>query len=71
MIILTKLNGVEFVLNCDHIETIQESPDTTIHLTNGKIYIVRESMRQIVELTTAYRRNIFNKLYNNRGDFGG
>ena len=71
MIILTKLNGVEFVLNSDHIETIQESPDTTIHLTNGKIYIVRESMRQIVELTTAYRRNIFGKLLNNRGDFGG
>ncbi len=71
MIMLTKLNGVEFVLNCDHIETIQESPDTTIHLTNGKIYIVRESMRQIVELTTNYRRNIFSKLYNNRGDFGG
>ncbi|HWP51411.1 MAG TPA: flagellar FlbD family protein [Clostridia bacterium] len=70
MIMLTKLNGVEFVLNCDHIETIQESPDTTIQLTNGKIYIVRESMRQVVELTTDYRRGIFSKLYN-RGDFGG
>ncbi|MPN01319.1 Swarming motility protein SwrD [bioreactor metagenome] len=70
MIMLTKLNGVEFVLNCDHIETIQESPDTTIQLTNGKIYIVRESMQQVVELATAYRKNIFSKLYN-RGDFGG
>ncbi|MFV0498333.1 MAG: flagellar FlbD family protein [Candidatus Fimivivens sp.] len=70
MILLTKLNGLEFILNCDHIETIQESPDTTIHLTNGKIYIVRESMRQVVELTTDYRKSLFNKLFN-RGDFGG
>lgn len=70
MIMLTKLNGVAFILNCDHIETIQESPDTTIQLTNGKIYIVRESMQQVVALTTAYRSRIFGKLFN-RGDFDG
>lgn len=70
MITLTKLNGVAFVLNCDHIETIQESPDTTIHLTNGKLYIVRESMQQVVALTLAYRRSIFCK-FANRGDLDG
>ncbi len=30
MIILKKLNGEEFVLNSDLIETIMETPDTTI-----------------------------------------
>lgn len=59
MICLTKLNGVEFILNCDHIESVQESPDTTITLTNGKLYIVRESMREIVEKTVAVRRRIY------------
>ena len=59
MICLTKLNGVEFILNCDHIESIQESPDTTIQLTNGKLYIVRESMREVVEKTVAFRRRIY------------
>ncbi len=59
MICLTKLNGVEFVLNCDHIESIQESPDTTIALTNGKLYIVKETMSEIVEKTVAYRRRIY------------
>ena len=34
MIILKKLNGEEFVLNSDLIETIMETPDTTILLTN-------------------------------------
>ena len=42
MIILKKLNGEEFVLNSELIETIMETPDTTILLTNGKHLIVRE-----------------------------
>lgn len=70
MITLTKLNGIEFVLNCDHIETIQESPDTTIHLTNGKIYIVRESMQEIVARTSAFRRKIYSKITGG-GEIGG
>lgn len=33
MIILKKLNGEEFVLNSELIETIMETPDTTILLS--------------------------------------
>lgn len=56
MIILTKLNNIPFVLNCDLIETITENPDTTILLTNGNIYIVKESMQEIVNKTITYRQ---------------
>jgi flagellar protein FlbD len=38
---LTKIDGESFALNCDLIETVYEKPDTTIHLTTGRIYIVR------------------------------
>jgi len=62
MIILTKLNGIQFVLNCDMIETISENPDTTIILTNGNIHIVKETMQQIIEKTVEYRRKIFSDL---------
>ena len=51
MMILKKLNGEEFVLNSELIETIMETPDTTILLTNGKHLIVRE----VVE----FRRDAF------------
>ena len=37
MIILKKLNGEEFVLNSELIETIMETPDTTILLTKESI----------------------------------
>ena len=35
MITLTKLNEKEFVLNDDLIQTMEETPDTVITLTNG------------------------------------
>lgn len=59
MITLTKLNGVEFMINCDLIETVTENPDTTIHMLNGNLYIVKESIKEIIEKTIRYRRNIF------------
>lgn len=59
MIILKKLNGTEFVINCDMIETIQENPDTTIRLSNGNVYIVSESMREVIAKTAEYRRGVY------------
>lgn len=61
MIELTKLNGTRFILNCDLIETIQENPDTTIYTTGKQLYIVRESMEEIVQKTIAYRRALQNE----------
>ncbi len=59
MIKLTKLNREEFVLNCDWIETIQENPDTTIRLTDGNIYIVRERADEVIARTVQYKRSLF------------
>lgn len=49
MIILTKLDGKEFLLNEELIEVVNETPDTVIVLENGHSYIVRESMNELVE----------------------
>ena len=59
MIVLTKLKGEVFTLNCDLIETISENPDTTILLINGNILIVQEPMQSVIEKTIEYRRKIF------------
>lgn len=64
MILLTKLDGMEFALNCDLIETVYENPDTTIHLTNGRIYIVKESMQEVISKSVVYHKNIFSDLLN-------
>lgn len=62
MIVLTKLNGEEFVLNCDMIEMVMENPDTTILLTNGKHLIVSETKEEVVDKVAAFRRKTFGEL---------
>ncbi|MGI6144235.1 MAG: flagellar FlbD family protein [Clostridia bacterium] len=58
MIKLTKLNDVLFVLNADLIETIEATPDTIITLLNGKKFVVKESIEEIVEKAITYQQRI-------------
>lgn len=62
MIVVHRLNGTEFVLNCELIETIQSNPDTTIRLTTGNLYIVQESRDEVVSLARSYKQDIFTGL---------
>lgn len=59
MIRLTKINNEEFVLNSNLIETIEETPDTIIALTNGKKIVVKESSRVVIQLVIDYNRKVF------------
>lgn len=54
MIKLTRLNGQPFYLNAFLIESFQENPDTTIFLTNGKIFIVKEKTDELAESIHEY-----------------
>ncbi len=62
MIKLNKLNDTEFVLNSELIETIQENPDTTIRLTTGNLYIVKESIDEVMKAALDYKRAQFSEL---------
>ncbi|HOW83169.1 MAG TPA: flagellar FlbD family protein [Spirochaetota bacterium] len=59
MIVLHKLNGDEFVLNSNHIETVEERPDTVITLSNEKKYLVTESAQDIIEKVIEYKRKLY------------
>lgn len=62
MITLTKLdrsNIETFVLNCDLIEIIEERPDTTIRLVNGKHFVVAESSSEVVEKIVDFKKSIY------------
>jgi flagellar protein FlbD len=56
MIALRRLNGDEFVLNSDLIETVESTPDTVLSLTTGKKMIVRNSLEDIVRKTIKYKQ---------------
>ncbi|MBD5103875.1 MAG: flagellar FlbD family protein [Ruminococcaceae bacterium] len=57
MIYLTKLGGKQFLLNEDQIESVSQSPDTIIVLSNGHSYIVQESMEEIMEEIIKFNRS--------------
>lgn len=58
MIILTKLNDQEFALNHKMIESIQENPDTTIKLSNGNTYLVKESLNEVLLEIKKYEKGL-------------
>ena len=53
------MNQQKFILNADHIEKIEEMPETIITLTNGKKYIVLESIDEVKNEVIQYKNKIF------------
>jgi len=70
MIQVTRLNGQPFYLNALFIETVEAVPDTTIRLTNGKTYVVKEKEDVIVQLIKDFYKEIQILSVENRGDGG-
>lgn len=62
MILLTALNSKLFYLNPDLIYRMEETPDTTITLTDGKTLIVQESAQDVVAAILAYRRAVYREM---------
>ncbi len=56
MIKVTRLNNSPLVVNVDLIEFVESIPDTIISLTTGKKIMVKESMDQIIERVTDFKR---------------
>ncbi|MCL2693799.1 MAG: flagellar FlbD family protein [Oscillospiraceae bacterium] len=62
MIILTKLDGKEILINEQLIETAYETPDTIILMNNGHTYIVTEPLKEIMQKIVEFRRNARRRL---------
>lgn len=58
MIRLTRLSGVEFILNAELVQEIESTPDTILTLTCGKKVMVRESVEAVMGAVIEYRHLI-------------
>lgn len=58
MIPVTRMNNQRIHLNPDLIESVEESGDTVLILTNGHRLVVRESAEEIVRRVIEYRRSL-------------
>ena len=58
MIKLTRLNGSEYVLNCDMIEMLAATPDTVISTGDGRKYVCRESVDEVIDKIIQFKGKI-------------
>ncbi|HAG68592.1 MAG TPA: flagellar protein FlbD [Lachnospiraceae bacterium] len=59
MIEVTKLNDVKILVNEDLIETVEETPDTVLTLTNGKKILIKERRQEVKNLVKSFKREVF------------
>jgi flagellar protein FlbD len=58
MITVTKFNDRDIIVNCDLIELIESTPDTTLTTTTGKKILVRDSVEDVLNKVVAYKGRI-------------
>ena len=61
MILLTKLNGEQFVINSDQIQMIELIPESKIVLMNQEFFIVREGPQEIMDKAIDYGSAIISR----------
>ena len=59
MIALTRLNGHPLMLNCDLIESLEETPDTVVTLVSGNKIVVRDKMHEVQRKIIEFKRKIY------------
>jgi len=59
MIKITKINDRELIINCDLIEFMEANPDTTITMTTGRKIIAKESIDDIIDKITSYKKKVY------------
>ncbi|MDA0998855.1 MAG: flagellar FlbD family protein [Proteobacteria bacterium] len=58
MVRVTRLNGVEIVVNASVIESLESTPDTVIRLLNGQRLAVRETVDEVIAKVISYQREL-------------
>lgn len=58
MITVTKINDRDIVVNCDLIEMIESTPDTTLTTTTGRKIIVLDTVDEILRKVVEYKGRI-------------
>ncbi len=62
MISITKLNNKEIFINCELIEYMESTPDTTITMTTGRKIIAKESIDDVIDKVVEYKRKLYGNL---------
>ncbi len=59
MVRVHRLNNQEFLVNCELIEFVEETPNTVISMVSGRKLVVSETSEEVKSLIIEYKRKIF------------
>lgn len=59
MIKLSKLNGVEILVNSDQIEYIERIPESKIVMMNGEYLLIKDDIDTIIEKVAEYKKKCY------------
>lgn len=62
MIKVHNMQGEEFFVNPDRIESMSARPDTVLFLVNGKRMVVKDTPEQVINSIIAYRKRVLESL---------
>jgi flagellar protein FlbD len=68
---VTRLDGTSVLVNVDQIESIEETPDTIVSLTNGHKILARETPQELVDRVVAFRRRVTPEMNGTRNSENG
>jgi flagellar protein FlbD len=63
MIELNRLDDSKILLNSEQIESIEQTPDTVITLTNGKKIIVKDNAREVLKRIISFKLESIQKKF--------
>jgi flagellar protein FlbD len=58
MILLTRLNGQQFVMNAEKIRYVEATPDTIVCCESGEKLMVKEPLQEVMRKAIDYARTI-------------
>ena len=56
MIVLTRLNGQQIVVNAERIRYVEATPDTVVCCDHNEKYMVREAMNEVIRRAIEWAR---------------
>lgn len=56
MIVVTRLDGKETVVNVDQVLMVEDTPDTVLTFMNGHRLVVREPVEVIIDRAVQFKR---------------
>jgi flagellar protein FlbD len=55
---VTRFDGSELIVNCELVESVEQTPDTVLSFVGGKKLLVKEGAAEIIERVVQYKRSI-------------